>query len=118
MRLSVMFLAIMVLAFAITGESQADGGGSNGGMTLPPSTAQSFGKTVEDGRPTLTFHGKLEGTFSAGSSGLTAVFNAPTIHTFAFGNTTFTVTIGPYFGDESASGFTGAAMAAARRNLK
>jgi hypothetical protein len=45
---------------------------------------------------TLTFSGKLSGTFSAGNSLLTAVFSTPTTKSITLGQDTYTVTIGPY----------------------
>ncbi len=57
-------------------------------LTLTDNTSGNSG--------TLTFTGKLSGTFSAGSSNLTTVFNSPIKQTLTEGNTLFTVTIGPY----------------------
>jgi hypothetical protein len=45
---------------------------------------------------TVTFTGKLSGTFSAGSSLITNAFNSPTSEVLTLGGNTFTTTIGPY----------------------
>ena len=45
---------------------------------------------------TLTFTGKLSGTFSSNNSLITNVFNSPTVQSLTLGGNTYTVTIGPY----------------------
>jgi hypothetical protein len=45
---------------------------------------------------TLTFTGKLSGTFSAANSNITNVFNSPTTQMIVLGGNNYSVTIGPY----------------------
>jgi hypothetical protein len=45
---------------------------------------------------TATFSGKLSGTFSAGSSNITAVFDSPTAQILNLGKQDYAITIGPY----------------------
>ena len=45
---------------------------------------------------TLTFSGKLSGSFSKDSANITNQFNSPTVQTLFLGNNSYTVSIGPY----------------------
>jgi hypothetical protein len=45
---------------------------------------------------TLTFSGKLSGSFSKDSANITNQFNTPTVQTLFLGNNSYTVSIGPY----------------------
>jgi hypothetical protein len=45
---------------------------------------------------TLTFSGKLSGSFSKNSANITNQFNSPTVQTLFLGNNSYTVSIGPY----------------------
>jgi hypothetical protein len=57
-------------------------------LTLTDSTSGNSG--------TLTFAGKLSGTFSVGNSNITSVFNSPTEQKLTLGDNVYDVTIGPY----------------------
>jgi hypothetical protein len=57
-------------------------------LTLTDSTSGNSG--------TLTFAGKLSGTFSVGNANITSVFNSPTEQKVTLGNNVYDVTIGPY----------------------
>jgi len=57
-------------------------------LTITDTNSGQFG--------TLTFTGKLSGTFSAGNSNITNVFDSPTTQTLNLNGDVYTVTIGPY----------------------
>ena len=60
------------------------------------SLALTLADTASGESGTLTFSGKLTGTFSANNSDLTNVFNSPTVQSLVLGGNTYMVTIGPY----------------------
>jgi hypothetical protein len=64
------------------------GGAYTLSLTLTDSASGSSG--------TLTFTGKLSGTFSASNANITNVFDSPTTQSLKLGDNTYNVVIGPY----------------------
>jgi hypothetical protein len=119
MRQTVMLVAALTILAVASKQLRADGGGTNGGMTLPPSTSEKLSRTegVEETRgdateprrlvavpidqilrPSsqrgcLTFSGRLHGIFSVGNANIT---HCPTYQTLTLGSNVYDVIIGPY----------------------
>jgi hypothetical protein len=81
-------LRIFSSATASNPDKLVTGGAYTLSLTLTDTTSGTSG--------TVTFTGKLTGTFSAGSSLITNVFTSPTVETLNLGANKFTVAIGPY----------------------
>ena len=73
-------------------------------LTLTDSTSGNSG--------TLTFAGKLSGTFSVGNANITNLFNSPTEQKVQLGNNMYDVTIGPYSPPGPPSGSNAGSIAA------
>jgi hypothetical protein len=123
MRQAVMLVTALTILVVASKQLRADGGGTNGGMTLPPSTSEKLSRTegVEAvsgdslGAPwrlvavpidrilrpwsqsgCLIFTGRLQGNFSVGNANITNLFDCPTYQTLTLGNNVYDVRIGPY----------------------
>ena len=92
-------VATNLRVFSTASASTPDQLVTNGAYTLSLTLIDGTSPTGPSG--TVTFTGKLSGTFSANNSNITNVFNSPTAQSVVLGNTTtgfntYTVTIGPY----------------------
>jgi hypothetical protein len=81
-------LRVFSTAAASTPDTLVTNGAYTLSLTLTDATSGASG--------TMTFTGKLSGTFSANNSNITNVFNSPTVGSLVLGGNTYTVTIGPY----------------------
>jgi hypothetical protein len=78
--------------FSVATAQSPDKLSTNGNYTLSLAL-----KDVASGQAgTITFSGKLTGSFSADNSNIFNTINGSPTHTLTLGNTTYTVTFGPY----------------------
>jgi hypothetical protein len=88
-------LVALAVVLVLPVAARADGSGDPLGYVPPSTAAPEVTRREPCQTATLTFTGRLAGTFSGAAANIANVFDSPTTHTLVLGANVYKVTIGP-----------------------